>query len=129
MTMYEKILVELIRRTENGTKDCTITMKYDGQKITIHPCVSCGCTEYFLVYSFEQTGFNTLEEVASYIEHYLEHKNRLNSEKEKITKYFNEEISKGKGDWDWYSDWHKDVFGFRPHGMVCGQYVSTYATL
>ena len=28
-----------------------------------------------------------------------------------------------------YSDWHKDVFGFRPHGMVCGQYVSPYAAI
>lgn len=37
-----------------------------------------------------------------------------------ITKYFEEHI-KGKSweeinqdCWDWYSDWHKDVFGFRP---------------
>lgn len=129
MTRYDKILTELIKRTEVGTKDCTITMKCDGQKITIHPCVSCGCTEYFLVYSFEQTGFNTLEEVASYIDNYEEHKKEQLSEEEKIRKYFNEEISKGKGDWDWYSDWHKDVFGFRPRGMVCGQYVSPYATV
>ena len=37
-----------------------------------------------------------------------------------ITRYFEEHI-KGKSweeidqdRWDWYSDWHKDVFGFRP---------------
>ncbi len=37
-----------------------------------------------------------------------------------ITKYFEEHI-KGKSweeidrdRWGWYSDWHKDVFGFRP---------------
>lgn len=58
----------------------------------------------FLVYSFEQTGFNTLEEVAAYIDNYEEHKKEQLSEEEKIRKYFNEEISKGKGDWDWYSD-------------------------
>lgn len=124
--MYEKILSELIKRTENCTKECTITMKCDGQRITIHPCVSFGCTEYFLVYGFEQTGFNTIEEVASYIDHYNEHKNKQINEEQKIRKYFDEEISQGKGDWDWYSDWHKDVFGFRPHGMVCGQYVNPY---
>ena len=129
MTRYDKILTELIKRTEVGTKDCTITMKRDGQKITIHPCILCGCTEYFLVYSFEQTGFDTLEEVAAYIDNYEEHKKEQLSEEEKIRKYFNEEILQGKGDWDWYSDWHKDVFGFRPHGMVCGHYVSPYATL
>ena len=28
--------------------------------------------------------------------------------------------------WDFYSDWHKDVFGYRPHGIVCGVYVSPH---
>ena len=28
--------------------------------------------------------------------------------------------------WDWYSDWHKDVFGYRPHAIVCGTYVSPH---
>lgn len=27
------------------------------------------------------------------------------------------------GDWSWYSDWHKDTFGYRPHGIVCGEYI------
>jgi hypothetical protein len=29
-------------------------------------------------------------------------------------------------DWDFYSDWHKDVFGYRPHGIVCGEYVNPH---
>lgn len=28
--------------------------------------------------------------------------------------------------WSSYSDWHKDVFGFRPHGMVCGEYINPH---
>ena len=28
--------------------------------------------------------------------------------------------------WDFYSDWHKDVFGYRPHGIVCGVYVNPH---
>jgi hypothetical protein len=28
--------------------------------------------------------------------------------------------------WDWYSDWHKDVFGYRPHGIVCGEYINPH---
>lgn len=28
--------------------------------------------------------------------------------------------------WEFYSDWHKDVFGFRPHAIVCGTYVSPH---
>ena len=26
-------------------------------------------------------------------------------------------------DWSWYSDWHKDVFGYRPRSTVFGEYV------
>ena len=25
--------------------------------------------------------------------------------------------------WDFYSDWHKDVYGYRPHGVVCGTFI------
>ena len=42
----------------------------------------------------------------------------------KITKYFEEYIKGKKWEdinpdiWDFYSDWHKDVFGFRPRQTV-----------
>ena len=49
-----------------------------------------------------------------------EHEEYRERELPEITKYFEEHI-KGKSweeldqdCWDWYSDWHKDVFGFRP---------------
>lgn len=29
--------------------------------------------------------------------------------------------------WGFYSDWHKDVYGYRPHAVVCGVYVSPHA--
>lgn len=29
--------------------------------------------------------------------------------------------------WGYYSDWHKDVFGYRPHAIVCGTYVNPHA--
>ena len=28
--------------------------------------------------------------------------------------------------WGFYSDYHKDVFGYRPHAIVCGEYVRPY---
>ena len=87
--MITKIKNELLKRTNGGTTECTITMKIDGQQISIHPCVSYGQTEYYLVYGFENTGFNTIEEVASYINDYEKHKKDQVSEKEKIRKYFN----------------------------------------
>lgn len=29
-------------------------------------------------------------------------------------------------DWGWYSDYHKDVFGYRPRSLNFGEYVSPY---
>lgn len=50
----------------------------------------------------------------------------------KIREYFTKHI-KGKtwaeidpGMWSFYSDWHKDVFGYRPHGIVCGEYINPH---
>lgn len=28
--------------------------------------------------------------------------------------------------WEFYSDWHKDVFGYRPHEIVCGEYINPH---
>ena len=29
--------------------------------------------------------------------------------------------------WDFYSDWHKDVYGYRPHGIICGVYINPHS--
>lgn len=49
-------------------------------------------------------------------------------EETRIRAFFEEHQANGwtDDDLDWYSDWHKDVFGFRPHGAVCGQYVNPH---
>ena len=51
---------------------------------------------------------------------------------EKIKKFFQEHIE-GKDFneldpnlWEYYSDWHKEVYGFRPHAIVCGEYVNPH---
>lgn len=55
----------------------------------------------------------------------------------KLREYFNkwfagkswEEIRNNEelyDNWGYYSDWHKDCFGYRPHGVVCGEYVRPY---
>lgn len=51
----------------------------------------------------------------------------------KVRAYFKEHFegktwSEIDGDlWSFYSDWHKDVFGYRPHGIVCGEYINIHA--
>lgn len=50
----------------------------------------------------------------------------------KIRAYYAEHIEGKSFDeidpncWDFYSDWHKDVFGYRPHGIVCGEYINPH---
>jgi hypothetical protein len=54
------------------------------------------------------------------------------NEEDEIREYFAEHFEGKIWDeieperWEFYSDWHKDVFGFRPHGIVCGVYVSPH---
>lgn len=67
------------------------------------------------------------------IYNYLEEDRRYREDMEpKIRKYFAEHLE-GKDwkdidpdDWSFYSDWHKDVFGYRPHGIVCGEYIDPH---
>ena len=124
--MINKVKNELLKRTENGTKECTITLKCDGTEARIVPMTNYGYGEYWLVYGLLRDGFETLDELAHYIINYENEKKKHENEVAEITKYFNEKIANGEGDWSWYSDWHKDVFGFRPHGMVCGEYINPH---
>ena len=64
---------------------------------------------------------------------YVEEEKRYREDNEpKIREYF-EKNFEGKtwneidpDNWSFYSDWHKDVFGYRPHGIVCGEYVNPH---
>lgn len=127
MTMLEKIIEELKKRTENGTKDCTIHMNKSGDAITISPCNYTGEVEYFLIYcSIPCSGRETWEETAKFIMEYDKHLQEQAEEEKKIREYFEEHSKNNTIDWSWYSDWHKDVFGYRPHGNVCGVYINPH---
>ena len=66
---------------------------------------------------------------------YVDADRRYREENEpKIRKFFAEHIE-GRSlwcidddVWDFYSDWHKDVFGYRPHAAVCGEYINPHIT-
>ena len=67
------------------------------------------------------------------IYNHIEEEQRYHRENEpKIREYFEKRIE-GKTweeidpqDWEFYSDWHKDVYGYRPHGIVCGEYINPH---
>lgn len=50
----------------------------------------------------------------------LEHEEYRKENEPKLIQFYKEHIEGKKWedirqeDWDWYSDWHKDVYGFRP---------------
>ena len=68
-----------------------------------------------------------LENNPDMVYNYVDEERRYREENEpKIREYFAKHLD-GKTwsqidphDWEWYSDWHKDVFGFRPRTVSCG---------
>ena len=107
----------------------------DGVDVTITPCFYGGeiadiseC-EYFLVDGdLPWLGGPSLEKVVADLNRHAELVASADAEKIELRKFFDEHQAHGWDDdsWGWYSDWHKDVYGFRPHGRVCGEYVSPY---
>lgn len=121
MTLIEKITAELTKRLEKANfSTIYITMKYNDDVIEITPCCwgeknSLETCEYFLMNStvVNLYGAETLREVATTIANYEHIVKDAQSEiielKNHIKKYGE------KTDWQWVSDWHKDLFGHRPH--------------
>ena len=75
-----------------------------------------------------------LENEPEMVFNYKDEDRRYREENEpKIREYFKEHFEGKKWNevdpelWQFYSDWHKDVFGYRPHGIVCGQYINPHA--
>lgn len=120
--MIEKIKKELEKRfIESGFKSITITMKVNNDKIVINPCCykadinSFDDIEWYLMDSqkLNLCGGETLEYIAKTLARYeellKEDEEGLKSLKEHIRKY------RENSDWDFVSDYHKDLFGHRPH--------------
>lgn len=108
----------------------------NGDTLTISPCgyapvLNEQNTEYYLISSDKtpNLGGETLEIIARQLANYEQHLQEQAAEKTKLRAYFDRYIATGKYDdeiWSFYSDWHKDVYGYRPHGIVCGVYVNPH---
>ena len=115
----------------------------DGAKATIQPmsdkpvaaCLN-DVTFYFIYWDISQyigsamghDGESALADLCKILNQHEALAGQKTSEEARIRAYFDEHQANGwtDDDLDWYSDWHKDVFGFRPHGAVCGQYVNPH---
>lgn len=120
--MTERIKKELAKRLEAAKfESITITMKVNGDRITITPCsylntiTSFDDIEYYLMDSCELNlcGGEKLDDIARTLARYdellEEDAKALNDLKAHIRKYGE------RADWDFVSDYHKDIFGHRPH--------------
>ena len=123
-----EVVQKALERT--GFKETTIICP-DGARAEITPC-GCGVLrkiedcEYFLIYwDIPWGGEDNLEDLVKVLNNHEVLAKQQEDDKAKIRAYFEEHQKNGwtEDDWDWYSDWHKDVFGYRPHGMVCGEYI------
>lgn len=119
--MTKRIEKELAKRIEAaGFEAITITMKVNGDRITITPCGygdlnSFDDIDFYLMDSWETNlcGGETLEYVAKTIARY----NDILKEDAEGIEQLKAHIRKHgeDSDWDFVSDFHKDLFGHRPH--------------
>ena len=119
-------VVEAIRK--NHFKDTTFTCP-DGTKAIVAPCsymanpTKIEDCDYFLVYwDMPWSGGDTIDKIVEVLNNHEELMEKLQDSRMEIAEYFDKHQRDGWDDdsWGFYSDWHKDLYGFRPHGMVCG---------
>lgn len=144
--LIKAIKKELLKRfTDAGWDEIKITMTINGDVLTINPC-SQVCdnitdesqVEWYLVYgsSCTELGGDSLDKLCEQLATYEEMLNSLDNSKKKLRAFFEKHILPHKNDKDWksyesdafeyYSDWHKDIYGYRPHGFVCGEYINPH---
>lgn len=119
--MQERIQKELAKRIEAaGFEAITITMKVNGDEITITPCGYPRINgwediEFFLIDSqmLNLCGDEKLEKIAEKIANY----DKLLEEDARAVEDLKAHIRKYgvNANWDFVSDYHKDLFGHRPH--------------
>ena len=119
---------------ENHFKATTITCP-DGVEVVVTPCsyaeeiTSVDQCDYFLVHGdMPWMGGSKLEDVVKEINDHARLAEELDNERKELRVFFDKHQTEGWNDdaWSWYSDWHKDLYGYRPHGRVCGEYIEPY---
>lgn len=109
----------------------------DGSSVCITPCCSgprslirtIDDCEFFLVDSdITCLSDDNIDTIAENLTNITQLRAEDDKEKTRLHRYFEEHEENGwdSDSWGWYSDWHKDLYGYRPHGRVCGVYVNPH---
>lgn len=132
----EYVAQELKKRLENRTTQfLDLTMK-NGDKISIDDCFG-----YYVWFSAigEGTPAKDFNELVDIVMNHPAKQNEVLAEEQayvaenepKVRAYFKEHFEGKTWEeirqdeelyecWGYYSDWHKDVYGYRPRAIVCG---------
>ena len=73
---------------------------------------------YLLECRFPWAGSDSIDKIANFLNNWDKHVEEDEKEKNDIKKYYEEFNGTKKFNYEWFSDWHKDVFGYRPHGKL-----------
>lgn len=128
-------VTELLAAFSRNGFQCMDVVCPDGAVATVTPCSynphprALSDIDYWLVdCDLPWLGGSSIEEVVDQLNRHASLIAEQEREIADIRDYFDSHQASGwDGDsWDFYSDWHKDVFGYRPHGYVCGEYVRPY---
>lgn len=125
MFTIEKTTLALNKKIEeaikNGTNEINLTVKATGDKVKIILCSmadikSIDDVEYFMMECrFPWAGSSKIEDIANLLNNWQARIDDENDDKLKLRKYYEENYGTDEFNDDWFSDWHKDVYGFRPH--------------
>lgn len=137
MCNISNIKVELQKRLNNmDSQFIKLNMKYDNSKVYIEPWFNNSYSVYFTSEDLCATA-KSIDELAEWIAEYPKKVNELadrekkyiEENKPRLAEYFDKHFS-GKTweevrdneslymSWSFYSDWYKDVYGYRPREVV-----------
>ena len=108
---------------QHAYNEFNVTMS-NGDVLTISPCTPWGVqptidnVEYWLVYGpLPWLGCDNIDQLLTQLNGYTALLAEADEDKKKLKDFFEKHIQNQRPDDDtlsFYSDWHKDVFGFRP---------------
>lgn len=118
----------IVHFTDGSTIGITAYSSYYGDE----PRKESHIEWYEVSWGIDWEGANKLSDVVRICNTHADITRRNLEEKNKLRAYFDKHIKDGNytaEEWDWYSDWHKDCYGYRPHGIVCGEYINPHAVI
>ena len=132
----KEMMVKAFR--DNGWKE-TLFRLADGTVAVVTPFyfgnmdeddIELSDIEYFLVdcEGLPYMGGDTVDAVVKNFNNILNLRDAEKASKQRIRAFFDKHQKDGwdEDSWGFYSDWHKNIYGYRPHGYVCGVYVNPH---